>query len=72
MTVLPPVLLDRPGPSNVCRRVSGRPASAPSGTRPRREGLELFAIWSYVVFSFAALFFALYVIWAKCQGNWPF
>ena len=41
-------------------------------SKPRREGLELLVIWSFSALSFAALFFALYVIWAKCEGNWPF
>ena len=70
MTAVPSVLLEGHGPRNVCRRFPGRPPSAPSGTKARRENLELFAIWSYVALSFAALFFSLYVIWAKCQGNW--
>jgi hypothetical protein len=30
---------------------------------------EMLAIWSFVAVSFAALFFALYVIWAKCNGR---
>jgi hypothetical protein len=29
----------------------------------------MLAIWSFVAVSFAALFFALYVIWAKCNGR---
>lgn len=33
---------------------------------------ELFVIWSLVVVSFVALFFAGYSIWAKCQGNSPY
>ena len=30
---------------------------------------EMFAIWSVVAVSFAALFFTGYVIWAKCNGR---
>jgi len=30
---------------------------------------QMFAIWSFVVVCFAALFFAGYVIWAKCNGR---
>ena len=30
---------------------------------------EMFAIWSLVAVSFAALFFAGCVIWAKCRGK---
>jgi hypothetical protein len=29
----------------------------------------MFAIWSVVVVSFAALFAAGYIIWAKCHGR---
>lgn len=29
---------------------------------------ELLTIWAFVVFSFAALIFAGYVIWAKCAN----
>jgi hypothetical protein len=34
---------------------------------PHVDG-EMLMIWSFVVFSFAALFAAGYVIWAKCGG----
>ena len=40
------------------------------GPRPNKSphrNWEMFAIWSFVVFSFAALFFVGYVIWAKCN-----
>jgi hypothetical protein len=43
-----------------------------SDPRPNKSNLlnwEMFAIWSFVVSSFAALFVAVYVIWAKCQGK---
>ena len=33
---------------------------------------EILAIWSFVVFSFAALLFCVCVIYAKCQANSPF
>ena len=33
---------------------------------------ELLAVWSLVVFSFAALLFCLWAISAKCQANPPF
>ncbi len=47
---------------------------------PIRSGLEgsdrlhweTLALWIFVVFSFAALIFAGYVIWAKCDGPSPF
>jgi hypothetical protein len=41
-----------------------------SDPRPNKSphlNWEMLVIWSFVVFSFAALFFAGYVIWAKCQ-----
>ena len=45
-----------------------------SGSTPRpnashRLNWDLLAIWSFVAFSFAALCFAAYVIWAKCRGS---
>ena len=33
---------------------------------------ETFAIWVFVAFSFAALVFAGYIIWAKCNGRLSF
>lgn len=33
---------------------------------------EMLALWIFVVFSFAALVFAVYAIWAKCDGPSPF
>jgi hypothetical protein len=30
---------------------------------------QMFALWIFVVTSFAALFFAGYIIWAKCNGR---
>jgi hypothetical protein len=32
---------------------------------------ELLAVWVCVALSFAALVFAVYVIWAKCNGPSP-
>ena len=29
----------------------------------------MIAFWGFVIFTFAGLIFALYVIWAKCNGN---
>jgi hypothetical protein len=50
----------------------GQPAA--THDRPRKRALlhlnwEMFAIWSFVVVSFAAFFVAGYVMWAKCQGK---
>ena len=47
-----------------------------NGSGPRVEktshvNWELLMIWSFVVFSFAAFFFCLWVISAKCHGDWP-
>jgi len=43
-----------------------------SDARPNNanhQNWERFAIWSLVVVSFAALFVAGYVLWAKCHGK---
>jgi hypothetical protein len=37
-----------------------------------RASLEMFAIWSFVVVSLAALLFCSYIIFAKCRGTSPF
>jgi hypothetical protein len=37
-----------------------------------RLNWEMLAIWIFVVFSFAALVFAGYVIWVKCASPSPF
>jgi len=42
-------------------------ATSPPPHETSRLNWEMLVIWSFVVFSFAALFFAGYVIWAKCQ-----
>ena len=46
--------------------------SAPRPNRSSHLNWELLAIWGFVVFSFAALPFCLYLILAKCFGDWPF
>jgi hypothetical protein len=49
----------------------GKPATISLRKVPRAS-LEMFAIWSFVVFSFAALLFCSYIILAKCRGTSPF
>ncbi len=42
--------------------------------RPNKSPLlnsELLLFWIFVVYNFAALLCAGYVIWAKCRGDWP-
>ncbi len=61
-------------------RASGRlehdskPLAATSPNCRSGGGLnwEMLALWIFIVFSFAALVFAGYVIWAKCNGPSPF
>ena len=40
--------------------------------RANRLAWEMFGIASFLVFNFVAVIIALYVIWAKCNGNSPF
>ncbi len=40
--------------------------------RANHRNAEMFVIWSFMFFSFGALFFCLWAIAAKCHGNWPF
>jgi len=44
----------------------------PPISHTRRPDWQMIALWAFVVFSFAALAFALLVIWAKCEGQSPF
>jgi hypothetical protein len=53
-------------------RFSVIPAIVPLPNKSRRLPWEIVAIWSLVVFSFAALLLCFYLIQAKCNGNWPF
>jgi len=59
--------------SKVCRMTEAerRPieprAFVPRSNKSSHLNWEMLVIWSFVVVSFAALFFAGYVIWAKCQ-----
>ena len=51
-----------------------RPIERDSESAPRRNksnhlNWEMLALWSFVAVSFAALFFAGYIIWAKCNGK---
>ena len=51
-----------------------RPIEPESESTPRPNtsphlNWEMLVIWSFVAFSFAALFFTAYVIWGKCNGR---
>ena len=46
-----------------------QPRNDEGACEPQRASLEMFAIWSFVVFSFAALLFCAYIILAKCRGT---
>jgi len=46
--------------------------SAPRPNRPNDLNWKTLAIWSYVLFSFGALLYCVYIILAKCNGDWPF
>ena len=45
--------------------------NAPRHTESSHLNWEMLAIWSLVVSSFAAFFFCLWAISAKCHGDWP-
>lgn len=44
-------------------------AFVPHSNKSSRLNWEMLALWSFVAVSFAALFFAGYVIWVKCPGR---
>jgi len=41
---------------------------------PSKVGVDwaMLAIWGCVVLSFAAFFFAGYIVWVKCHSDWPY
>jgi hypothetical protein len=45
------------------------PEPQPESGKADRLDWELVELWFFVLVSFAALFFAGYVIWAKCNGG---
>ena len=48
------------------------PATEPVAGESRDSDWQMVALWIFVAVSFAALLFAGYVIWAKCNGSSPF
>jgi hypothetical protein len=46
-------------------------ATGPLTNRASRLDWAMIQVWSFAIFSFAALIFALNVIWAKCCGDQP-
>ena len=46
-------------------------APSPPTNQANRLAWEMSAFWIFALFSFAALIFAVYVIWTKCEGNSP-
>ena len=70
-----------PDPPSEARRITDRswqyPAAQNGGTCPPTDranplAWELIASWFLVLLSFAALLFAVYAIWAKCEGHSSF
>jgi hypothetical protein len=51
------------------KRTSG---SAPLPNTSSHLNWAMLAIWGCVVLSFAAFFFAGYIIWVKCHSDWPY
>lgn len=37
----------------------------------RRVDWDMFGIWTFTAFSFTALYFAFFLLAAKCDGTWP-
>jgi hypothetical protein len=60
-------------PADSERRLVGRDSRSARGpAASSHPGGEILAIWSFVVFCFAALLFCLYVISVKCHTASPF
>lgn len=43
--------------------------SDPCPDKSNHLNWEMIAFWSFVIFTFAAVIFAFYVIWTKCNGK---
>ena len=55
------------------RRSIGRATDrTPLLNRSIDRNWEMFVIWGFVVVSFAAFFFAGYIIWVKCHSAGPY
>ena len=54
------------------RKPAHQPLNDEGACEPQRARRENYAIWSFVVFSFAALLVFAYIILAKCRGTSPF
>lgn len=55
------------------RRSIGRTShSTPRQNRSIHRDWVMFVIWSFVVLSFAAFFFAGYIILLKCHSHWSY
>jgi len=44
-------------------------AFVPRSNKSSHMNWEMFAIWSFMVVSFAAFFYVVYMIWARCHGD---
>jgi hypothetical protein len=51
--------------------IASKRENGPRPKNPRHLNWEMVVIWSFVIFSFAALFFCFWAISAKCRGEWP-
>jgi hypothetical protein len=65
----PDVATMPPSARDLERRAIEPGAFVPRCYKSNHPNWEMFVIWSLVVVSFAALFFAGCVIWAKCHGQ---
>jgi hypothetical protein len=63
---------ERPiGPLEPATVTNCQPAVTRLPSKRGRSIWEQILIWCFVVFSFAALVLCIYIIKAKCEGNWP-
>lgn len=67
-----PIGYDRGASSEISETPEREQTTGLPVRRDRRFDWDMLALWAFVVLSFAALGFALLVIWAKCGGQSPF
>ena len=59
-------------PIDLSIRQQLKPGKAAPPSKARTADLEMIAVSVFAVFCFVALALCTYVIFAKCEGKWPF
>ena len=63
------LLPERRHPTDLATHSAAKPVTAPPPVEAGRVDWNTVLVWSFVLCSFAGMFFAFYQIWARCRGN---